>query len=183
MAGFPTRAKSFKSDIYIIDDLSLPAPKAANGSNWSLVSDRVMGGISNGAMSRGIVSGRPAIRMRGAVSLENNGGFIQIGLNLKPDGSIFDGSEWKGLEIDLFGNNEDYNAHFRTTDLTRPWQSYRQSFKAEPRWRTIKLPFQDFNPYRTGVPMNLKRLRRLGLVAIGRNFNADLAIGGVRFYR
>jgi hypothetical protein len=35
-----------------------------------------MGGVSNGTMVREQVAGRPAIRMRGDVSLENNGGFV-----------------------------------------------------------------------------------------------------------
>jgi Complex I intermediate-associated protein 30 (CIA30) len=44
-----------------------------------LFTDRVMGGVSNGTMVRETVAGRPAIRMRGDVSLENNGGFVRFG--------------------------------------------------------------------------------------------------------
>jgi hypothetical protein len=179
----PARGKTLNSNRYIVDDLSQPAPRATDGANWSLVSDRVMGGISNGVMSREIVAGRAAIRMRGDVSLENNGGFLQIGIDLNPDGRIFDASDWKGLEVDVFGNGENYNAHLRTTDLTRPWQSYRFTFMGEPRWQSVRMPFGRFKPYRTDVPLKLKRLRRLGLVAIGRQFKADLAIGGVRYYQ
>jgi len=32
------------------------------------------------------------------------------------------------------------------------------------------------------VPLDLSRLRRIGIVAIGRAFRADVAVGGVRFY-
>jgi hypothetical protein len=38
-------------------------------------------------------------------------------------------------------------------------------------------------PYRTDIPLDLRRLRRLGLVAIGRAFSADLAVGGLRFFK
>ena len=167
----------------IIDDLSRDPPLSTVGSRWQLISDRVMGGVSNGTMVREMVAGRPAIRMRGDVSLENNGGFIQIALDLSPEGDAVDASAWRGMELDVFGNGEDYGVHLRTQDLERPWQSYRQSFRAEPRWQAIQLPFQDFVPHRTDISLNLARLKRLGIVAIGRAFSADLAVGGLRYMR
>lgn len=51
-----------------------------------------------------------------------------------------------------------------------------------PEWQSLRLPFADFVPHRTDAPFNLARLRRLGIVAIGRAFTADLALSGVRFY-
>ena len=61
--------------------------------------------------------------MRGDVSLENNGGFVQISLDLAPDGHAVDASAWSGIEFDVFGNGEDYGVHLRTADLSQPWQS------------------------------------------------------------
>lgn len=165
----------------VIDDLSREPPLSTIGTRWQLVSDRVMGGISSGTMVREMVVGRPAIHMRGDVSLENNGGFVQIALDLALGGDAVDASGWRGLEFDVFGNGEEYGVHLRTTDLSRPWQSYRQSFPAEPRWQTIRLVFQDFVPHRTDIPFSVHRLRRIGLVAIGRAFSADLAVGGLRY--
>lgn len=94
-----------------------------------------------------------------------------------------DASAWTGIEIDVSGNDEHYNLHLRTADVVRPWQSYRAEFDATPEWRTIQLPFASFEPHRIEAPLDLARLRRLGLIAIGRAFNADIAIGGLRFYR
>jgi hypothetical protein len=165
----------------IIDDLSRDPPLAAIGSNWRLFTDQVMGGVSNGTMARDDVAGRAAIRMRGDVSLENNGGFVQIVLDLSPDGGVADASGWNGIELDVFGKDEDYGVHLRTDALTRPWQSYRQIFTANAEWRTVQLPFDHFVPYRTDVPLDTHRLRRIGLVAIGRAFAPDLALGGLRF--
>jgi hypothetical protein len=165
----------------IIDDLSREPPLSAIGTRWQLFTDRVMGGVSNGTMVRETVAGRPAIRMRGDVSLENNGGFVQMAIDLGPDGKAIDASMWQGIELDAFGNGEEYSVHLRTEDLTRPWQSYRQSFRADPQWRTIAFRFRDFVPYRTEAPLNTRRLRRIGVVAIGRAFSADLAVGGLRF--
>ena len=50
-------------------------------------------------------------------------------------------------------------------------------------WRTVQLPFDHFVPRRTDVLLDTHRLRRIGLVAIGRAFSADLAVGGLRFMR
>lgn len=165
----------------IIDDLSREAPLTTIGTRWQLFTDQVMGGVSSGTMVREVVAGRTAIRMRGDVSLENNGGFVQIAVDLAPDGKAIDASAWQGVELDAFGNGEEYSLHLRTEDLTQPWQSYRQSFRADPQWRIIQFRFQNFVPYRTETPLNVRHLRRVGVVAIGKAFSADLSIGGVRF--
>jgi hypothetical protein len=166
----------------IIDDMSLDFPLASNGARWELLSDRVMGGISAGGLSRETVAGRKAIRLQGEVSLENNGGFIQMALDLDPSGAAIDCRAFTGLEIDVAGNDETYGLHLRTIALERPWQSYRQSFRAVGAWQSISLPFTGFVPHRTSAAFDPRHLRRLGLVAIGRAFRADLALAGIRFY-
>lgn len=165
-----------------IDDFSRPHPVAATGTAWELVSDRVMGGVSGGTMVREEVAGRVALRMRGQVSLENNGGFLQMALDLAPDGKGIDATCWTGIALDVRGNGETYNMHLRTDDVERSWQSYRQSFEAGPEWLTVFLPFSGFLPHRLEAPLDLAALRRIGLVAIGRAFEADLSVAGVRFY-
>lgn len=169
-------------DSAIIDDLSSAHPRAVTGTDWELISDRVMGGVSRGRMTRETVQDRPALRMQGAVSLENNGGFLQIALDLDRHGSIIDAREWTGVEMDVTGNGEGYNLHLRTADVTRPWQSYRASFCPASEWHVIQLPFADFVAHRIDAPLDVSRLRRIGIVAIGRAFEADLAIAGLRFY-
>lgn len=166
----------------MIDDLTQPPPRASTGADWEVIADRVMGGVSNGTMHREVVRGRDAIRMQGDVSLDNNGGFLQIALNLAPDGSAIDARQWTGIEIDVIGNDESYNLHLRTADVTRPWQSYRQSFVPTPDWQTVRLPFAGFEAHRIDTPLDLSTLRRIGLVAIGRAFHADIAVAGVRFF-
>ena len=165
----------------VIDDLGREPPVSTIGTRWQLFTDRVMGGVSNGTMEREMVAGRPAIRMRGDVNLENSGGFVQIAIDLKPDGKAKDASDWVGVELDVFGNGEEYNIHLRTEDLTQPWQSYRQSFRAGPQWQTVQFRFQDFVPYRTDIALDIRRLRRIGIVAIGRAFSADVCVGGLRY--
>jgi hypothetical protein len=166
----------------VIDDLSRPFPQASSGGSWELLSDRVMGGVSSGTLVHGMVAGRAAIRMRGQVSLENNGGFIQMALDLSPGGAPVNCSRYGGIILDVCGNDESYGLHLRTVDLARPWQSYRQAFHAGSGWRRLELPFSGFQPHRTEIPLDLTRVKRVGLVAIGRAFAADLAVGAIAFY-
>lgn len=142
-----------------------------------------MGGVSVGELTVEPVAGRRALRMRGEVSLANDGGFVQMSLDLVPGGGTFDARAWTGLELDVHGNDETYGLHLRTVDLSRPWQSYRQNFVAVPRWTTVHLSFARFDPHRVTTPLDTSRLRRVGLAAIGRTFTADLALAGLRLYR
>ena len=162
----------------VIDDLS----KAATGANWQLIADTVMGGVSSGSITRGSLDGRNALRMQGTVSLENSGGFIQAALDLAQDGTPADASAYEGVELDAKGNEEIYNVHLRTADLRLPWQSYRHSFVAGRAWQTHRLPFKAFVAHRTDLALDPAKLRRIGIVAIGRAFEVDIAISGIRFY-
>ncbi len=167
---------------YTIDALDRPHPIASNGNTWELVSDTVMGGISSGTMERDHFKGRTALRIQGDVSLENNGGFIQLALDLGRDQQPIDATPWAGIELDILGNAQGYNIHLRTADIKRPWQSYRQSFFAKAQWSTLRLPFTDFTNHRVDAPLNIATLRRIGIVAIGRAFHADISISGIRLY-
>jgi len=167
----------------VIDALDRPHPVATNGAAWAFISDRVMGGVSSGGITRETIAGRPALRMQGSVSLENDGGFVQVALDLAPAGGALDASAWSGIEVDVLGDGERYSLHLRTTDVVRPWQSYRFAFEAGPGWRVVRAPFSAFAPHRIDVALDPRRLRRLGVVAIGRAFRADIAIGGARLYR
>jgi hypothetical protein len=141
-----------------------------------------MGGVSDGKLSREALDGRMALRLTGHVSTENNGGFLQMARDLGA-GRGMDASGYTGLELDVLGNGEAYNIHLRTKDVTRPWQSYRHSFTAPDRWTTVTLPFADFDSHRIASALDLKSLRRIGIVAIGKAFNADIAISGLSLYR
>ncbi|MBK1722614.1 CIA30 family protein [Thiocystis violacea] len=153
-----------------------------SGRAWRLVTDQVMGGLSQGRLLAAELGGRPCQRMHGEVSTANNGGFVQIALDLADDGAL-DATGFAGLEIEVFGNGEHYNAHLRSADTRLPWQAYRARFLAEPQWHCLRLPFAAFEPHRIDRPLRVDRLRRLGLVAIGRPFQADLGVARVALYR
>ncbi len=166
----------------LIDDFHRDDLISALGTSWRGVSDRVMGGISEESLRLDEHEGRRCLRLSGEVRLENNGGFIQMALNLGPGGAYMDASPFTGIRLLTYGNSERYSVHLRTADIERPWQSYRAHFEAPPEWREIRLPFSEFKPHRLEAPLDLTRLRRIGVVAIGRAFDADICLGEISFY-
>jgi len=166
----------------IIDDRQWGDFRTRQGTSWRLFTDEVMGGVSEGRLTIDEVDGRPCIRLRGRVRLENRGGFVQAALDLNRAAEV-DFSRYGGLLLDVYGNGESYNVHLRTGAVTLPWQSYRASFQAPARWQTVRLPFSRFEPHRIRAPLDVSQLERIGLVAIGRAFSADLCIGHLALYR
>lgn len=170
----------------IIDDRRSGDFRSNTGVEWRLISDNVMGGLSTGQLILDKHKGKECLRMRGDVTTENNGGFLQIALSLsdiaQPGSDVFDASAYSGVELEVSGNDENYNIHFRTGGLWFPWQSYRASFTAVDSWQTIRIPFASLQPYKTIQTFSPKELIRIGLVAIGRKFQADLCLASVKFY-
>ena len=171
------------AETLVLDDLSRPFPETPLGTRWGLVTDTVMGGVSQGRLTREAVAGRSALRLRGDVRLENSGGFVQMALDLAPGGGVLDARGWTGLALEVCGNGAAYGAHLRTDTVTRPWQSWRHPFPTAPQWHSLRLPFAAFAAHRIEGALQPGRLRRLGLVAIGRAFEADLALADLRLYR
>jgi len=169
-------------DELLIDDFADPEGLSRLGTPWRLVTDGVMGGVSAGRLSMEVIDERHALCMHGDVSLENNGGFVQVILDLATQGYL-DASSYTGIRMLVRGNGESYNLHLKSADVQRPWQSYRSSFQPDSQWREIRLPFRDFTSHRIGVPLDTTRLSRLGLVAIGRAFAAAVCLAQVAFYR
>lgn len=150
---------------------------------WEYVADRVMGGVSKGGMRKEMFRGRTATVLHGDVSLENNGGFVQVAFDLLPDGTGFDARDWDGIAIDVCGNDTIYDLRLRTDQLTKPWQSFRTAFTAKPEWQTLRIPFDAVVSHKTDAIFDPAQLRRIGILAIGREFTAEVAVAGARLYK
>jgi hypothetical protein len=148
------------------------------GARWRGFSDRVMGGVSNAEFNRDDIDGRRCVRLTGDVTRDSGGGFIQMALYLDE----VDASAYRGVELLVYGNDEDYNAHIRTPDCGWHDESYRATFHAEPRWQTVRIPWDAFKPNGVAVPLDNSRLERLGLLGWMREFTADLAVGEIELY-
>lgn len=182
-ALFQATTAQARNDEMLIDGFSKAGFISDIGTQWRGVSDQVMGGISEALIVRLEDENHPGLHLSGDVRLENNGGFIQASLDLASEGGTLDASSFAGIRLTARGNEEAYSVHLRTTSNIRPWQSYRAHFTAGKEWRTIDLPFETFAPHRLETPLDVTQLRRIGLVAIGRAFYADLKVSRLSLYR
>ncbi|MEM9319437.1 MAG: CIA30 family protein [Pseudomonadota bacterium] len=149
-------------------------------TRWGYVADGVMGGVSQGQAQMVHSDGFAAVRLSGQVSTDNNGGFIQVRRDIEP-GAFADA---QGLRITARGNGETYYVFLRTEGLARVWYSYRFSFVAPADWTTIDMDFADFNASHAEMPQSFDpaQLRRVGLVAYGRDHEADLTVRAISLY-
>ena len=178
---FSGAAMATEPGLLILDEHGSQNAVARTGTSWRLITDSVMGGVSHARMTPHRQAGRNCLHLQGDVRLDNQGGFVQLALDLGQGGTL-DASGYQGVLLDVYGNAETYNVHLRTTDMWLPWQSYRASFTAPAEWRTIRIPFARFEPYRIRKALDIRHLKRLGVVAIGRAFSADLCIARLALY-
>ena len=157
-------------------------PAMKNSPEWKFVSDQVMGGVSEGQVFFNEKEESPCHCLTGLVSLENNGGFLQMQL-VNLDQIDVNYADYKGVYIEVKGNNHEYNLHLRTSQLWLPWQSFRQKILAGQKWQRLFLPFDEFESYKTFSELNHKKIHRLGILAIGEAFESNICIRNLGLYR
>ena len=172
------------ADAMIIDDMrNSSAHGKAEEENfceeksdkWCFVSDKVMGGVSEGSFQT-IVEGNDAhYNMQGNVSTKNNGGFLQFRTKISnhPKNKLY-----KGIRIQVRGNNEEYAVHIRTKYLLLPWQYYQSTFIATNEWQVIELPLKNFIKSNFYQPSKFgpSEIKSIGFVAFGKDFEPKLDI-------
>lgn len=145
-------------------------------TRWEYIADGVMGGVSTGRAA--IADG--TIRLSGEVSTRNNGGFIQA------QRSLSDGlpAETSGLELEVRGNDEAYYVFVRTTEMSRPWYFYNVAFTASANWQTITIPLETLQRSHAHLREQIDPVEviSIGLVAYGRDYQADLQVREIRLY-
>jgi hypothetical protein len=170
-------------DIMTIDDFSRDDGRSALGTEWRFFADTVMGGASRGASSREVLDGRACLRLTGNVSLENNGGFIQIALPLEVSGKAMDASGYVGVRLLVRGNGARYYVHLRTRSTWLPWQYYAASFETAGSWTVVDVPFASFSAESLKAPLDVTHLKRIAIVGAKRAFDADVAVARLEFYK
>jgi len=149
-------------------------------ANWSLITDRVMGGVSTGNVALERANGETFLHLSGRVSTENNGGFIQARRTVErplPEAA-------QGLELEMRGNGETYYVHLRGRGPSLPWQFHQAPFDANSNWRLVRLPFGTFRPRGMIVDRAISptRIRSIAVVAYGRDHEVDLAVRRLGWY-
>lgn len=115
-------------------------------SNWTVVDDGVMGGLSKGKIE--INTNGNAV-FSGTVSLENNGGFSSVRYR-------FDTKEVKNYSkvvIRVKGDGKKYQFRIKTNAYDR--HSYIAHFKTSGDWQTIEIPLSEMYPAFRGKKLDI----------------------------
>jgi hypothetical protein len=180
----PPRQKlqTTQSDL-LIDDFSDPRRTSTIGTRWRLLTDQVMGGVSDATYKFAKDDRFNHICLKGNVSLENNGGFIQVALDLNADSVWFDARGYRGIRLWVKGNGQRYYVHMRNRQTRLPWQYYSASFATSEKWSKVEIDFDNFTGQNIRTELDLSGLSRVAIVAAKKAFQADICVGYVEFYR
>ena len=166
--------------MFILDNLKNPG-LTTQGNRWQFFTDGVMGGKSSGKVNIDYIEGIKCYRMTGNVTTENNGGFIQMRVQIEPP---IPSNEYTGIYLKVFGNNLKYAVHIRTPYTKLPWQYYNAKFLAKNKWEKISLSFMNFKKSNFYQPkqFNYHKIKTIGIVAGFNNFKADISVSEIGFY-
>lgn len=147
-----------------------------SAAGWRFVSDRVMGGVSDGSVRYLTNSEGAFARLEGEVSTANNGGFIQFRRDLKariPASST-------GLKLRVRGNGQKYYVHLRPAEARRPWHFFQASFETGSEWRDVKLDWSDFSAQGdTSMIFDQSMVTSIGIVAYGADYSAQVDVAQI----
>jgi hypothetical protein len=166
----------------VLSDFTGDEPYVIEGAGWRGFSDRVMGGISDAKLEPSKLAGKSCARLTGTVTRESNGGFIQMAMYFGDREAELDASDYRGLELLVYGNNEEYNVHVRTADCGWYEDSYRKTFFAGPEWQRVQIPWGEFAANRVSEPLDSRRLTRIAILGWMREFQADIALAEIALY-
>jgi len=149
-------------------------------TRWWFFADTVMGGVSSGQVQFLRDGARTFARMTGLVSTENNGGFIQMQMDLPeppPEGAT-------GVRLIVRGNDQRHFVHLRTSGTILPWQYYQARFDVTQGWAEVRLPFTAFGPSGAILRDVVREssLRSVAIVAYGREHAAEIDVREVSSY-
>jgi hypothetical protein len=172
----------FSSKSIAAEDLSFPF-NADSGKYWQYVSDRVMGGVSDGQVTIEQDGEMYYARLTGNVSTANNGGFIQLRSGVSFANTEKDGKNLKGVRLNVRGNGETYDIHIITNDRAYYGDYYSATFKADSDWKMIDLPFNKFERQRYNtLKLDAQNIRSFSITAYGRDFTSDVSVSTIEFY-
>tara|TARA_B100001057_G_scaffold491283_1_gene581194 strand:- start:866 stop:1462 length:597 start_codon:yes stop_codon:yes gene_type:complete len=139
---FSFNKKSLMSQNFVYD-----FDNQSNISNWIIVNDDVMGGLSTCKIR---IDEKGNGVFEGLISTANNGGFSSIRLNL----NMIDISTNSYFIIKLKGDNKKYQ--FRIKKNISDYHYYVKSFQTSSEWETIKIDLKDMYPVFRGSKLNMK---------------------------
>ena len=164
------------------EDINLPFT-VDSAKYWQYLSDRVMGGVSDGKITLEQDGEMFFARLTGNVSTKNNGGFIQLRSKFSFANFETDGKKLRGVRLNVRGNGETYYIFIRTNETRSHRDYYSASFTTNSNWEMIELPFNKFkHKLSNNSTLEGKNIRTFGIVAYGRDFISDVSVSKIIFY-
>ena len=162
------------------EDINLPFTQES-AKYWQYISDRTMGGVSDGEAVLEQDEEMIFARLTGNVSTKNNGGFIQFRRNLKEVNL----KEANYVKITAKGNNEKYYIHLRTSGTILPWQYYQSSFLVKETYKEYILPIKEFKKSGAFQANTIKsrNITSIGVVAYGKDHQANIYVKDISFFK
>lgn len=157
---------------------------AKTGTAWEGFTDQVMGGRSEMSILRIPDPAGPYLRMQGDVSLERNGGFIQVRLMLSEEEKYVDASSYQGIRLTVRGEGTGYYVFLRTRGTRVPWKFYKAPVPVAEEWNTVDIPWSAFGSgdYGRMGPLDVTAIKSLALSAYGAEFTARLDVKELGLY-
>ncbi len=154
------------------DTYSLPL------SEWEIVNDDVMGGISRSSVRRADTGWQ----FSGEISLENNGGFASARSPL----DALDVSAYTAVRLQLLGDGKRYGFNVRSVGMRR--LSYRAYFDTTGKAQMLEIALCDLQPTSFGEvvpdapPLDLSHVGMVGfIIADGQAGTFSLEVRAVEF--
>jgi hypothetical protein len=135
-----SQRSDMENELLLIDDFT--GELSTLGTQWEGFTDQVMGGVADMNARVETDGTNKVLHLSGNVSLENNGGFIQVRLLFDEKKRPFDAEEYTGIALRVRGKDQGYYVHLRTTRTVFPWSYYGQEFPVSEEWNTVYLPFR-----------------------------------------
>ena len=150
--------------------------------SWFTLNDNVMGGISTSSVE--VADGR--LLFKGALSLENSGGFASI----RATAADYDFGGMSGLRLWVKTDGREYGASVLADDGRGRTGSWRKRFKvAAGEWTTVDLPFDSMvlnirgRVYPEVGPPDLTAVRSFSFIIADKNTSPfQLEIGSIATY-
>jgi len=117
-------------------------------SNWNVVDDGVMGGLSRGQLE---INKEGNAVFKGTVSLENNGGFS----SLRHRFDTKKVNDYKKVLIKLKGDGKKYQFRVKTSSNDR--HAYITYFTTTGDWQTIEIQLSEMHPTFRGRTLDLPK--------------------------
>ena len=132
--------------------------KSCNIDAWQVVDDVVMGGKSNSEFS---LNEDGNGFFKGTVSIENNGGFSSIRLNVNK----IETTSNKTILLKLKGDGSVFQLRVKRSKYER--HSYTFNFKTTGNWETIEIPLTEMTPSFRGFKLDISNFNQDDIQQIG----------------